>query len=202
MQMGGQLHEGCRVLQAERRDGHTVLLQTSSGQWCARHVVVCTGAFSRTLTRQLTGINVPLDTERGYHLMLPNETARLSIPVSSIDRRFIMTPMENGLRLAGTVEFAGLQAPPNMQRSRQLLQLAQPMLTARLDAANAVSWMGFRPSIADSLPVIDRHGPVLLAFGHQHLGLTQAAFTAELIQALYFNADTGVDMRPYRLHRF
>ena len=202
LQMGGQLLEGLRVLHAAVRDDHTVLLQTSSGQWCARHVVVCAGAFSGSLTRQLTGVKVPLDTERGYHLMLPNETARLSVPVSSVDRRFIMTPMQNGLRLAGTVEFAGLHAPPDMQRSRQLLQLAQPMLAAKLDASNATSWMGFRPSIADSLPVIDRQGPVLLAFGHQHLGLTQAAFTAELIQALYFNCDPGIDMRPYRLHRF
>jgi len=202
MQMGGQLYEGCKVLQAGVQDDHTVRLHTSSGQWRAKHVVVCAGAHSRPLVRQLTGVDVPLDTERGYHLMLPNETARLSVPVSSIDRRFIMTPMQEGLRLAGTVEFAGLQAPPNMQRAQQLLQLAQPMMNAPLDDSDATSWMGFRPSIADSLPVIDRQGPVLLAFGHQHLGLTQAAVTAELIQALYFNTEPGIDIRPYRLHRF
>lgn len=202
MQMGGQLYEGCKVLQAEVRDDRNVLLHTSSGRWCAKHVVVCAGAHSRALVRQLTGVDVPLDTERGYHLMLPNEAARLSVPVSSIDRRFIMTPMQAGLRLAGTVEFAGLRAPANMQRAQQLLQLAQPMLNVPLDDANATSWMGFRPSIADSLPVIDRQGPTLLAFGHQHLGLTQAAVTAELIQALYFDTEPGLDLRPYRLHRF
>jgi len=201
-QMGGQLYEGCKVLQAGVLDDHTVRLHTSSGQWCAKQVVVCAGAHSRPLVHQLTGVDVPLDTERGYHLMLPNETARFSVPISSIDRRFIMTPMQDGLRLAGTVEFAGLQAPPNMQRAQQLLQLAQPMMNAPLDDSGATSWMGFRPSIADSLPVIDRQGPVLLAFGHQHLGLTQAAVTAELIQALYFNTEPGIDIRPYRLHRF
>lgn len=201
-EMGGRLCEGCKVADACLQDANTVLLHTSTGQMRAKHVVLAAGAHSRKLARQLSSVNVPLDTERGYHLMLPNETGRLSVPVSSIDRRFIMTPMQTGLRLAGTVEFAGLHTPPNMRRARQLLQLAQPMITKALDDSDATTWMGFRPSIADSLPVIDRQGPLLFAFGHQHLGLTQAALTATLIKALYFDTDTGIDMHPYRLHRF
>ena len=129
---------------------------------------------------------MPLDTERGYHLMLPEEHGRLPFPVTSLERKFIMTPMEGGLRLAGTVEFAGLESPPNMQRAWQLHQLSQGLFRTDLSTANASPWMGFRPSLPDSLPLIDRvcDGKVLLAFGHQHLGLTQAAITAEWIASL------------------
>lgn len=200
--MGGTVQEHCTVSAATRQNGQSILLHTTCGQIRAPRVVLAAGAHAKALARQLTGVSVPLDTERGYHLMLPKETGRLSMAVSSADRRFIMTPMAGGLRLAGTVEYAGLQAPPNWARARQLLPLAQPMLRQRLDADSATTWMGFRPSIADSLPVIDRHGPVLLAFGHQHLGLTQAAMTARLVTSLYFDEPPELALHPYRLHRF
>ena len=145
---------------------------------------------------------MPLDTERGYHLMLPHEAARLRLPVSSIDHSFVMTPMQHGLRLAGTVEYAGLEAPPNMARANNLHPLAEKLLQAPLDARDAQPWMGFRPTTADSLPVIDRDGDLLLAFGHQHLGLTQAALTAEILSALYFGETPPLDLTPYRLRRF
>nr|WP_237343000.1 FAD-dependent oxidoreductase [Vitreoscilla sp. C1] len=145
---------------------------------------------------------MPLDTERGYHYMLPQEKNRLSIPISSADRRFIMTPMDTGLRLAGTVEYAGLQAAPNMERARKLLQLANPMLKTTLNAQDATEWMGFRPTIVDSLPVIDRFGSIFLAFGHQHLGLTHAAITAQLMQNLMQAQKPILDLHPYRLNRF
>ncbi|UOO82477.1 FAD-binding oxidoreductase [Uruburuella testudinis] len=200
--MGGRLQEYCTVYQAHiNADGGLTLL-TGQGMMQAAKVVLAAGAFSKTLAQQLTGINVPLDTERGYHLMLPAEQGRLKIPVSSADRRFIMTPMTNGLRLAGTVEYAGLRAPPNMARARKLLPLAEGMLAQPLDADGASEWMGCRPTTADSLPVIDRSGNVLLAFGHQHLGLTQAATTAAAIAALYFDEPPPHDLRPFRLNRF
>ena len=202
LDMGGTVQEHCTVSGAVRQNGQSVLLHTSCGRIRAPRVVLAAGAHSKALARQLTGISVPLDTERGYLLMLPKETGRLSIPVSSADRRFIMTPMADGLRLAGTVEYAGLRAPPNWARARQLLPLAQPMLREPLDADKTTEWMGFRPSIADSLPVIDRQGPVLLAFGHQHLGLTQAALTARLMTSLYFDEPPALALHPYRLHRF
>ncbi len=134
--------------------------------------------------------------------MLPHESARLQIPVSSLDRRFVMTPMQDGLRLAGTVEYAGLDAPANMQRAHMLLQQAQPMLKAPLDASDRVSWMGFRPSTADSLPVIDIIERVFLSFGHQHLGLTQAVVSAQMIAEYYFDEDHTIDPKPYQLTRF
>lgn len=201
VQLGGVIHEHCAVKHIQtQNDG--VLLTTTQGQMTAQHIMISAGAFSKPLTYQATRINVALDTERGYHLMLPHETDRLSIPVTSMDRRFIMTPMAGGLRLAGTVEFAGLNKPANMRRAYNLLELAKPMFKRRLNDDDKQPWMGFRPSTCDSLPVIDKVGRVLLNFGHQHLGLTQAAASAMLVKDLYFNQTPKIDMTPYRLSRF
>ena len=200
-QLGGHVIEHCRVL-AATNDADGIHLTTSQGDMTATKVMLSAGAHSKALAKQLTGVNIPLDTERGYHLMLPHESARLQIPVSSLDRRFVMTPMQDGLRLAGTVEYAGLDAPANMQRAHMLLQQAQPMLKAPLDASDSVSWMGFRPSTADSLPVIDKIERVFLSFGHQHLGLTQAVISAQMIAEYYFDEDHTIDPKPYQLARF
>lgn len=166
--------------------GDGVVLHTAQGPLASRRVLLATGAHSAGLAKRLAGLQVPLDTERGYHLMLPCESGRLPFAVTSFERRFIMTPMAGGLRLAGTVEFAGLKRPPNHERAWQLLRLSQGLFEKDLNAEGATPWMGFRPSLPDSLPVIDQAcaGRVLLAFGHQHLGLTQAAVTAELVGAL------------------
>jgi D-hydroxyproline dehydrogenase len=115
--------------------------------------------------------------------------------------------MTDGLRLAGTVEFAGLDSPPNMQRAWQLQRASQGLFKRDLDVTGATTWMGFRPSLPDSLPVIDSacEGRVLLAFGHQHLGLTQAAVTAEMIADWVSGAagQAGLPARnAYRLDRF
>ncbi|MCK0745993.1 NAD(P)/FAD-dependent oxidoreductase [Chromohalobacter nigrandesensis] len=197
-----------------------VTLETAaSGKLHGRQVLVACGAHSAPLTARLTGTRVPLDTERGYHLMLPGEQSRLPLAVTSLERRFIMTPMSDGLRLAGTVEFAGLERPPNMERARRLHRLTQGLFKTPLDASEATPWMGFRPSLPDSLPVIDsaKDGRVLLAFGHHHLGLTQAAVTAELIAGLAMQGSTEAgasrrtppatdqalpELTPYRLDRF
>jgi D-amino-acid dehydrogenase len=187
---------------------HGVSLITGSAGLTASRVLIACGAHSAKLTAALTGKKVPLDTERGYHLMLPQEHDRLPFPVTSLERKFIMTPMAKGLRLAGTVEFAGLEKPPSMERAWQLHRLSQGLFRKDLSAEAATPWMGFRPSLPDSLPVIDQvcEGKVLLAFGHQHLGLTQAAVTAEMVVQM-----AGADTIPafglpktdsYRLTRF
>ncbi|WP_459205286.1 NAD(P)/FAD-dependent oxidoreductase [Pseudomonas sp. MLB6B] len=199
--------QGVRFVQARvdggqlRGDG--VSLTSDIGPLHARQVLLCCGAHSAHLTAALTGKRVPLDTERGYHLMLPHERQRLPFAVTSLERRFIMTPMDSGLRLAGTVEFAGLQAPANMQRAWQLHRLSEGLFRQGLSAEGATPWMGMRPSLPDSLPVIDKvcEGRVLLAFGHQHLGLTQAAITAEWIGALAADGDASMT-QAYRLNRF
>lgn len=191
---GGQLQE------------HGVSLLTDQGRVTARQVLIACGAHSAKLTTALTGKRVPLDTERGYHLMLPHELARLPFAVTSLERKFIMTPMTGGLRLAGTVEFAGLQRPAFMERAWQLHHLSKGLFRHDLNVEDATPWMGFRPSLPDSLPIIDKvcDGKVLLAFGHQHLGLTQAAVTAQMITQLTSpSANSGVPtMDAYRLDRF
>ncbi|MDH0300493.1 MULTISPECIES: FAD-dependent oxidoreductase [unclassified Pseudomonas] len=198
---------GVRFVRAEVSGGHVhgqgVSLASDQGTFEARQVLVSAGAHSARLTAALTGRHVPLDTERGYHLMLPAERQRLPFAVTSLERKFIMTPMADGLRLAGTVEFAGLEAPPSMQRAWQLHRLSKGLFRRELDTEGATPWMGFRPSLPDSLPVIDRvaDGKVLLAFGHQHLGLTQAAVTAEWVGRLV-NGEDCPQIGAYRLCRF
>jgi D-amino-acid dehydrogenase len=203
--------EGVQFLKQRVVDGRLtpdgVSLLTDQGTLTARQVLIACGAHSAKLTAALTGKTVPLDTERGYHLMLPQEHQRLPFAVTSFERKFIMTPMAGGLRLAGTVEFAGLERPANMQRAWQLHRLSQGLFRHDLSTLGATPWMGFRPSLPDSLPIIDRvcGGKVLLAFGHQHLGLTQAAVTAEMVAQLAAANALGGELPPlaaYRLDRF
>lgn len=196
-----------RQVRDARVDADGVVLTTDQGTLTARQVLIACGAHSARLTACLTGKKIPLDTERGYHLMLPHEHQRLPLAVTSLERKFIMTPMTGGLRLAGTVEFAGLERPPNMARAWQLHRLSQGLFREELNVRDATPWMGFRPSLPDSLPVIDRvcDAKVLLAFGHQHLGLTQAAVTAERIGQLACAGVGQTDVPapgPYRLDRF
>ncbi|QHD06907.1 NAD(P)/FAD-dependent oxidoreductase [Pseudomonas sp. R76] len=215
-------HVVCELVEAAKAEGVQFLKQrvvdarltpdgvsllTDQGTLTARQVLIACGAHSAKLTAALTGKTVPLDTERGYHLMLPQEPQRLPFAVTSFERKFIMTPMAGGLRLAGTVEFAGLERPANMRRAWQLHRLSQGLFRLDLSTQGATPWMGFRPSLPDSLPIIDRvcDGKVLLAFGHQHLGLTQAAVTAEMVAQLA--AETPVfsglpAFASYRLDRF
>lgn len=199
--------EGVQFLQQRVLDGRLesngVSLMTDQGVLTAQQVLIACGAHSAKLTAALTGKQVPLDTERGYHLMLPHEQQRLPFAVTSLERKFIMTPMTGGLRLAGTVEFAGLDRPANMQRAWQLHRLSKGLFQHDLSDSEATPWMGFRPSLPDSLPIIDRvcEGKVLLAFGHQHLGLTQAAVTAEWVGQLAAGEQVP-ELQPYRLDRF
>ncbi|WP_338486857.1 FAD-dependent oxidoreductase [Pseudomonas trivialis] len=198
---------GVRFIQRKvldgRIDGDGVTLTTDQGTLTARQVLIACGAHSAKLTAALTGKKVPLDTERGYHLMLPHEHGRLPFAVTSLERKFIMTPMSSGLRLAGTVEFAGLDRPANMGRAWQLHRLSQGLFREDLNRHDATPWMGFRPSLPDSLPIIDQvcEGKVLLAFGHQHLGLTQAAVTAQMIGQMLSHQRVP-QWASYRLSRF
>lgn len=145
--------------------------------------VICAGVYSKKLCQQL-GYDIPLEAERGYHLAT-HPASQPAIPVASYDRKFIMTPMNHSLRLAGTVEFAGLDAAANPDRSDALYQHAcalWPALAAAPDPRQPANrWMGMRPSLPDSLPVISnsRWPSVWFNFGHQHLGLTLAAISAQ-----------------------
>lgn len=201
-------HQGGQFLQQEvmsidLTDTSQVRLKTKGEDVLAKEVVIACGAWSKKLAKGV-GHSVPLETERGYHLMLPKPGAKLTRPVSSFERSFVMTPMEEGLRLAGTVELAGLEAKENDARAQVLYGHAKEILPG-VDNVEAKSWMGHRPSLPDSLPVIGRspkHYQVLFAFGHQHLGLTQAAVTADLISEAVLGQPHQVDITPFRVDRF
>jgi len=173
-------------------------------------VVIACGAWSKPLLNQLN-YKLPIEAERGYSLNLEQENQpELTRPVASADRRFIMTPMAQGLRLSGTVEFAGLEQKANMQRADMLYQHASEMLVniAPFDkntAKDEQRWLGFRPSLPDSLPVIGQapnHKNVFFALGHQHLGLTQGAITGKLIGQIMTNKETDIDISPFCISRF
>lgn len=201
-ELGGEVIENFEVKSLQKETSHKIEVTGNGQVFTAESIVLATGAFSKPFAKALTGFNLPLETERGYHLMLPHEKGRLTIPVSSLDRKFIMTPMNQGLRLAGTVEYGGLKLPPDMRRAQNFLPLAAPMLREPLNKSDATEWMGFRPTMADSLPVIDRVDNCYYAFGHQHLGITHATLTAEIITALYLKQSPPIDCQPFAIDRF
>jgi D-amino-acid dehydrogenase len=166
-------------------------------------VVVAAGAWSKKLTAML-GHNVPLDTERGYHVTLPNAQRMPRMPLYSGDHSFAVTPLEIGLRFAGTVELGGLDAPPNYQRAEILMKHGRRMF-GKIDETGRSDWMGFRPSMPDSLPVISqgrRFANTWFAYGHGHVGLTLGPITGKLIADMVAGRDPGVDMSPFRIDRF
>ncbi len=183
------------------RGGRLAALTSDAGELPVKDVVIAAGAFSRRLAAQ-AGAPVPLDTERGYHLMLPDPQVEVRLPM--LTGGGAVTPMQHGLRLAGTVELAGTGAAPNWARADRLLERMRHVLPG-LNAEGAERWMGFRPSMPDSLPVL---GPapqadnVWLAFGHGHLGLTQAAVSGRLIADLMAGRKPVIDPAPYRATRF
>jgi D-amino-acid dehydrogenase len=184
---------------------HIDVRLADSGVQRADAVVVAAGAWSKPLAASL-GDRIPLDTERGYNTTLPQGTLGLTRPVAFEGEGFVTTPLDCGDRVGGAVEFAGLHAAPNHQRTDAILTRLRrflPDLPADVDTSQR--WMGFRPSIPDSLPVIgpaSRTDRVVYAFGHGHYGLTQSAVTAEIVSALIDRRPPPVDPTPYAPTRF
>ena len=178
-------------------------LVTEQRRHAIEGLVVAAGAWSRPLARKL-GHSVPLDTERGYHVMLPNPGVMPRMPIHLGDHGFVVTPLEHGLRFAGTVELGGLKAPPNWARADVLLKHGRTIFPA-LNEKGLDRWMGFRPSFPDSLPVISgspKTPNAYFAFGHGHLGLSFAAISGKMIADLAAGRDSGFDRRPYRIDRW
>ena len=194
------------VVALERADGKVSQLRLKAGG--ARKVdrlVICAGAYSHLLARQL-GEKVLLEAERGYHMVLPDSGVSLSRSITYARTPGAATPMEIGLRLAGTDEFAGLEAAPDYRRSDALWHNFKRVLPdLRPPDATASRWMGRRPGTPDSLPVI---GPskttsnVWYGFGHGHMGLTWGPTTGRLIAEAMTGARTNMDLAPFRIDRF
>jgi D-amino-acid dehydrogenase len=176
---------------------------TGSGSVECDLVVVAAGAWSRPLAQKL-GSNFPLVAERGYNVMLPDPGVAPSRCVISGERYVGIMPMEHGLRVAGLSEFAAADAPPVYARAERLLGLLAGLIPG-VNTAGFEPWMGPRPSLPDSRPVIGRspkHGNVLFAFGHDHIGLSTAGITGRLIGELAAGRPPSMDIEPYRPDRF
>jgi len=207
---GMTFQQGAVTQIAQAETGVTIM--TDNEALAFDHCVVACGAWSKKLLKGLK-YNLPIEAERGYSLSLPiteNETNLLSRPVASAERRFIITPMDNTLRLAGTVEYAGLHAPANNKRADMLKDNAAFILKSlpeeqTIQGAAQERWMGCRPSLPDSLPVIcqaPNHDKIFFALGHQHLGLTQGVVTGKLIGQLVSKQATEIDVSAFCISRF
>lgn len=166
------------------------------------NLVLCAGVASKALLKPL-GCNFPLVSERGYHLTLDTDGKKLTRPVGWLDKAVFLTPMSDGVRLAGSAEFAYDDAPLNPQRASVMLQHAKVMLGQEPGIKS--TWVGSRPSTPDSLPVIGtlkKHPQISVAFGHGHLGLTFGAVTGQLITESIKGVNPAVDLTPFAPERF
>jgi len=178
-------------------------VETGSGSFKARQVVVAAGAWSHHLARGL-GDRIPLETERGYNTTLPQGAFDLKTHLTFSGHGFVVTRINGGVRVGGAVELGGLRLKPNYRRADMLLGKAKRFLPG-LKTEGGTKWMGFRPSLPDSLPVIDRSPGdrrIFYAFGHGHLGLTQAAGTAELVAHLAGETPAPIDLSAFSARRF
>jgi D-amino-acid dehydrogenase len=169
----------------------------------AAAVVIAAGAWSRRLSDPL-GDRIPLETERGYNTTLPLGAFAVRRQLIFGGHGFVITPLSTGLRIGGAVELGGLDLPPNFARAAAMLAKAERFLPG-LKPGGGRQWMGFRPSLPDSLPVIapSRASPqIVYAFGHGHLGLTQSAGTGRLVRELVCGETPSIDIAPFRASRF
>jgi D-amino-acid dehydrogenase len=201
---GGAAIRTGEVRQILQGSSSSLTLELESGERIsAGKTVIAAGAWSADLARRL-GDPVLLESERGYNTTLPSSGVDVKRELIFAERKFVATPLSCGLRIGGAAEFGGLKASPNFNRSRTLTELARRYLPG-LKIEGGTNWAGHRPTTPDSLPVIGaskRQPNVLYAFGHGHLGLTQAATTGRLVSELVFQKASSIDLKPYDIGRF
>jgi glycine/D-amino acid oxidase-like deaminating enzyme len=206
---GGKLMRA-NVLGFETNGAQVTGVRTDAGTLPAAAVVVATGAWSAPLARALED-HVCLDTERGYHVEVHHASFGPRVPTLWAEKKLIVTQMDARVRAAGTVELAGLDAPPDWRRAALLLGHLKEMYPALPrglgidDAPRVTRWLGFRPSTPDSLPVIGpsaRYPNAVYAFGHGHVGLTAAASTGRVVARLLSQQAAEIDLQPFSIARF
>ncbi len=178
------------------------IIRSETQKFIFDKVVIACGAFSKKLTDKLYE-NIPLDTERGYHIHFKGCDHLISRPVVFQNRGFGMTPMEQGLRVVGTVEFGGLENPLTKSRINNLINNAKYLLDGL--PGHEDEWLGFRPTLPDYLPVIGpskNYNNVFYCFGHHHLGWTLGAISGKIISKMISNEKTNLDLKPYSSLRF
>ncbi len=181
------------------------ILITDNSKFKFDKLVIACGAFSKKLTDKLKE-NIPLDTERGYHIHFKNYSHLVSRPVVWADRGFGVTPMEQGLRVVGTVELGGLENPLSKSRIKNLILNAKDMLNGIPDnEEHDDEWLGFRPTLPDFLPVIGQsknYENVFYSFGHHHLGWTLGAISGKIVSKMIVGEKTNLELSPYSSSRF
>ena len=186
----------------EQVNSTETVIKSENEEFRFEKTVVASGAFSKKFTDQL-GENIPLDTERGYHVHFKGKDNLISRPVIFLDRGFGMTPMNQGLRAVGTVELGGLKNPPSKKRIEYIINCAKELLP-QLNKHDD-EWLGFRPTLPDFLPILGpslKNKNIIYAFGHQHLGWTLGAITGKIISGLVAGEKTNLDLSPYSSERF
>ena len=181
----------------------SVCLSGPENETHAGQAIICAGAWSHQLAGTI-GDRFPLETERGYNTTLGAGAFDLRTHLTFPGHGFVITRIGEGIRVGGAVELGGLSLPPDYRRAETLLSKAGQFLP-ELKTGGGRQWMGYRPSLPDSLPVIDRSPQdprVIYAFGHGHLGLTQSAGTAELITHLVADTAPPIDLKPFSARRF
>jgi D-amino-acid dehydrogenase len=166
-------------------------------------IILAAGAFSHRLART-AGVRIPLETERGYNTTLPDCDFDLRQHLTFGGHGFVISKLRSGLRIGGSVELGGLDLPPNYARAEAMLNKAKAFLPG-LKTGGGVQWMGFRPSLPDTLPAIGAlpgHKNVICAFGHGHLGLTQSTATAALVADIVTGQNPAIDIKPFSPSRF
>src|SRR5688572_4856676 len=200
--------DGGRVLQRKvldlDHDGQRVRgLATDAGPVPVENLVICAGVHSGELAEKLHE-PVPIEAERGYHVTYSDPGLQIPLPVHVSEAKVFVTPMEMGVRIAGQAEFAGIYAEPNYQRA-EVLETHMKRMFPGARATDSTRWMGRRPSMPDSLPVIGaskKQSNVYYAFGHGHLGLCAGAPTGRLIADLVGGRRPAIDLSPFRVDRF
>ncbi len=178
------------------------LIKTNLNSYTFDKAVIACGAFSKKLTKQLNE-NIPLDTERGYHIHFKGYENLLSRPVIFLNRGFGMTPMEQGLRVVGTVEFGGLDNPLSKKRILNLVNNAKYLLPELQEHQD--EWLGFRPTLPDFLPAMGpskNHKNIFYSFGHHHLGWTLGAISGKIVASIIAGENTNLDLSAYSPARF
>ena len=183
-------------------DDQKPILRSETQRYIFDKLVIACGAFSKKLTDQLFE-KIPLDTERGYHIHFEGHDNLISRPVVYSNRGFGMTPMEQGLRVVGTVEFGGLNNPLSKNRIKNLILNAKEMLDGLPEHKD--EWLGFRPTLPDFLPIIGpskNYKNIYYCFGHHHLGWTLGAISGKIITNMIAEENTNLDLKPYSSLRF
>ena len=183
-------------------DNEKPTLKSEAQQFMFDKVVIACGAFSKKLTDKLDE-KIPLDTERGYHIHFKGCEHLISRPVVFQNRGFGMTPMEQGLRVVGTVEFGGLENPASKGRIKNLINNAKYLLDGLPEHED--EWLGFRPTLPDYLPVLGaskNYKNVYYSFGHHHLGWTLGAISGKIVSSMIAEENTNLDINPYSSQRF